>query len=542
VRLKTSSGAVYSSSGGTVTLGTTAGSLGAVADHGDGTYTASLIAPTTIGSAVVSGQLNGQALTSRDTVSFTAGSVTLTKSTLTVADSVLTADGTSTTVATVHTKDAFGNPVTSGVGTVTMQTTLGALGAVTQSAPDAYVATLTTVTSTGVASLTAKIGGQPLTTGASVRFAPGSVALFVVEAAGGGAIPTQRAGHAFAVRITAKDAHGNVASGFSGTVVISSTGSLSRGSGTTGAFVSGVVTSYQVTIADGGSFTVTATRSGGVENGTSNSFLVQPGILAFYSARNGGAEIMLINADGSGETQLTPNGSSDDQPAWSTDGVHIAFSRAAPAIPNIVIMDSAGASSHAITSGGWLYYNPAWSPDNSRIAMQVNDGSLAGSRIYVLNADGSGLMAVTDSAVNRRHPAWTPDGASIVAGRLDSIGTHIVRMHSDGTSEIQLTTGNVFDDEPAVSPDGSKIAFVRSDSVGSSFGVFVMNSDGSGAHLLAATSSFEGSPTWSPDGSRIAFYKSISGLMQIFTLHADGSGLVQVTHTATNEYEPAWRP
>jgi hypothetical protein len=58
-------------SSGTVALATTAGSIGSVTDHGDGTYTAIVQSGTTGAVAVVSGTLNGTAITDTATVAMT---------------------------------------------------------------------------------------------------------------------------------------------------------------------------------------------------------------------------------------------------------------------------------------------------------------------------------------------------------------------------------------------------------------------------------------------------------------------------------------
>jgi Tol biopolymer transport system component len=47
--------------------------------------------------------------------------------------------------------------------------------------------------------------------------------------------------------------------------------------------------------------------------------------LAFESQRSGRIAIYVINADGSGERQLTHNVADDTHPAWSPDGSTILF-------------------------------------------------------------------------------------------------------------------------------------------------------------------------------------------------------------------------
>ncbi|MES2431393.1 MAG: T9SS type A sorting domain-containing protein [Bacteroidota bacterium] len=119
-----------------------------------------------------------------------------------------------------------------------------------------------------------------ITPGTSNTFTvePGEVTNFLVEAAGGGSIGTQVAGTSFNIKITARDQYNNVvssgANAFSGTVDITSTGTLSAGSGITASFTAGVLASHAVTVTNTGSFTITATKSGDTEAGTSASFSV----------------------------------------------------------------------------------------------------------------------------------------------------------------------------------------------------------------------------------------------------------------------------
>jgi hypothetical protein len=73
VQLKDANGNNLTTSGGTVLLFSSAGTLGDVTDSNDGTYTAVLRSSTTAGTATISGTLNGADITGRATVTFTAG-------------------------------------------------------------------------------------------------------------------------------------------------------------------------------------------------------------------------------------------------------------------------------------------------------------------------------------------------------------------------------------------------------------------------------------------------------------------------------------
>jgi Tol biopolymer transport system component len=109
--------------------------------------------------------------------------------------------------------------------------------------------------------------------------------------------------------------------------------------------------------------------------------------------------IAVINADGSGFTQLTFY-DSDSSPEWSPDGNRIAFVRDR----DIYVMNADGTNVAALTHGA-LSTAPTWSPDGNRIAFVSYANSECGRRfadfpafctseIHVMNADGSDVTVI----------------------------------------------------------------------------------------------------------------------------------------------------
>ncbi len=170
VQLKDATGNNLISGGDLVTLSTTAGTLGSVTDNNDGTYSATLTSSTTAGTATISGTVNAASMTDNATVSFSVGAAAGSSSLITASPTEITADGSSTSTITVQLKDANGNNLTSGGDTVTLFTTAGTLGTVSDNGDGSYSATLTSSSSVETATISATLNSSSISDTASVDF------------------------------------------------------------------------------------------------------------------------------------------------------------------------------------------------------------------------------------------------------------------------------------------------------------------------------------------------------------------------------------
>jgi len=128
--------------------------------------------------------------------------------------------------------------------------------------------------------------------------------------------------------------------------------------------------------------------------------------IAFTSDRDGPGELFVMNADGSGQTNITNDpGAADGWPAWSPDGTRIAFQSYRDGNAEIYVMNADGSGLVRLTADAGFDAGPSWSGDGTRIAFESNRSG--DFEVYVMNADGSGQTRLTDQVGLDGYPVWT---------------------------------------------------------------------------------------------------------------------------------------
>ncbi len=290
VQLKDAVGNDVVGSGGIVALSRSGtGSLSAVTDNGDGTYTATLTSPTAVGSATISGTLNGAALADSELVTFTHGPATQ----IVLAQTGSNLSGTTQTL-TATVRDANGNDVTGDSSTVVTFAKSGGAGSVTglgAATASNGVATLP-VTNALAGSIDLQASAAGLTA-SSTSYTIGHGAAAKIQLAQSG---SNASGDSHTLTATVQDAAGNTVTADNSTAAtFAKTGGAGTVAGLGVATASNGVATLTVTNVLAGPIDLAA-GSGGLTPGTT-SYTVVHGAAASIALAESGSSV-----SGSGHT------------------------------------------------------------------------------------------------------------------------------------------------------------------------------------------------------------------------------------------------
>jgi Tol biopolymer transport system component len=179
---------------------------------------------------------------------------------------------------------------------------------------------------------------------------------------------------------------------------------------------------------------------------------------------NGGAQVGIINADGSGFEVVTSGPNNNAFPSFSPDGKHIAYRTLGASEQGLRIMNLDDRSTVQITTE-WDNF-PIWSPAGNRIAFIRKTGE--DFQVFTIRSDGKDLKQLTDTHGIDAHLAWSPDGERL-----------LFTSSRKGFKDEALYTGGP-------QPYGE---------------IFVMNSDGTHIEQLTDDQWEEGGPAWGPQPS-----------------------------------------
>ncbi len=174
---------------------------------------------------------------------------------------------------------------------------------------------------------------------------------------------------------------------------------------------------------------------------------------------NGGAQVAILNADGSGYRELTAGANNNAFASFAPDSARIVYRTLGPEGEGLRIMKLADKSVTKLTNNVWDNF-PLWSPKSDRIAFVRRLGR--DFQVFTIKPDGTGEKQLTHVRGNHAHLAWLPDGEHLLftssmkgfkdeapyTGAPQPYG-EIFLMKADGTGLEQLTDNQWEDGGPA---------------------------------------------------------------------------------------------
>ena len=264
-------------------------------------------------------------------------------------------------------------------------------------------------------------------------------------------------------------------------------------------------------------------------------------------------EIFTAESDGSDARRLTstPDPSDSELPDWSPDGQRIAFdTRTEFEAAQIYVMNADGSGLTQLTRGPGVQRAAGWSPDAASLAISADWGDYPAQQgIWIIPASDPGgvtreearrLTTLPAEFNSDSEPQFSHDGSSIVFTRFKSFSASAIhRVGIDGTGLQRLTPWHLNASDPDWSPDGQSITFDSGDSgrPGTKGNIYVMRADGSGRTRLTDRAPVRkgrgikgvNNPVWSPSGTQIMYTRYLSHLPpsqgnKLVAMNPDGSG------------------
>ncbi len=183
--------------------------------------------------------------------------------------------------------------------------------------------------------------------------------------------------------------------------------------------------------------------------------------IAYTTVESALGQLTFVRADGTGMAGYDNRDLLEETPAWSPDGLKIAFITGSASGKSLVVIDFSAETvlPETIPTSLDAISSPAWSHDGTMLAISGGTGGGA-DRIYTIDLQSDeGPQELTTPSNGDGLPVWGIDDEIVYFHRLVASASEIYEVPAAGGTAEALTSGAQVTGRLTLHPDGRTLVF-----------------------------------------------------------------------------------